>query len=688
MIREPQDPLAWRKTMAPRLGILAGLFAVCVVALVVRLVVVQIHDRPFYVKWQKDQSQSLQKVPGPRGDIVDRNGKILAMTVLEPTLKFDTSKVADPAKTAALLCQALGDCTPADRAQFVEQLSLVKKTRVLRRQLDEAQVRRVTALGLEGVVLSQEPHRWYPKKELAANILGCVGLDENGLYSDGQYGLERRYNSILSGRPGRYFFEMMLETVRKDDGKKVSERKPFSRVIKPEVPGRSLQLTIDENLQFLAERELKAAVLENKARGGSVVILDPFSGEILAMASYPTANANEFGEAPQEARKNRPVESVYEPGSTFKIVTATAALDGKVWTPDELVDTGNGTIRIPGRAKPIDEAQGHRYGTLSFSDVIVKSSNVGAVLIGRRIGSSLMRSYVEAFGFGTRLATDFRPAESPGIYARSAQWSESTLASRSMGYEISVTALQMAVAASVVANGGELVQPRVVRAVIDGDRQELVPRTVVRRVMSPETAATLTTIMEGVVERGTGKSAIVKYFTVAGKTGTSNKSENGHYIEEYNTSFVGFVPSRKPAMTIVVHIDAPRGPNKPFGGTVAAPVFGRLADAALHYLGVPPTIDPPQPVLVARRDTAPAPVPAPVTIVPALAPIGAGQIVLPDLRGMSGREALRVLSRIGIVPHVVGDGVVVEQAPAPGTPVDFGAQCRLGLARAIPGIQP
>jgi cell division protein FtsI (penicillin-binding protein 3) len=678
MMREAQDPRAWRRTTALRLGMLAVLFATFVVAVVVRLVWVQTVHRAFYVAASKDQVLSTQPLVAPRGDIVDRNGRVLAMSVDAVTVKAEAFRIEGPARArvAAALCGALADCGPGDEASLVKRLASGRYINIAR-QVNDAQARRVKALKIDGIYFADEPHRWYPNKELAAQVLGFAGADADGLA-----GLERRYDALLRGTDGKVMLEL---------GGGKTTRKPFSRVvIKPEVPGRTLELTIDANLQYLAERELQAAVAENKAKGGSIVVLDPATGEILAMASCPTVNANEFGRGSQEERTNRPVEVTYEPGSTFKIVTATAALDGKVWSPDDLIDTGDGTYRI-GSRRPITEAHQVRYGTLSFTDVLVKSSNIGAILIGRRIGAPLLGTYIDRFGFGTCVAPDFRPVESAGI-VRPGDWSESRLASVSMGYEIGVTALQMVVAASVVANGGELVQPRVIRAVIDGNRRDLVPRKVVRRVMTPETAAALTTIMEEVVTRGTGGRAVVKNFTVAGKTGTSNKNENNRYINDYNTSFVGFVPSRKPVMAIVVHIDTPRGPNKPFGGTVAAPVFGRLAEAALCYLGVPPTVDPPLPVLVARRDgvgqVSEPSSPAPVTIVPALAPIAAGQVVLPDVRGMSLREALRVLGRIGITPRVTGDGIVVEQDPAPGTPIDFGAACRLALARAIPGTQP
>jgi cell division protein FtsI/penicillin-binding protein 2 len=410
------------------------------------------------------------------------------------------------------------------------------------------------------------------------------------------------------------------------------------------------------------------------------------TGEILALASEPSFNPNDYGLAPAESRRNRAVQDIYEPGSTFKLVTASAALEEKTMSPTDLIDTGGGHIAI-GPKRIVKEDKGHDYGTLSFTDVIVRSSNVGAIKIGFRLGAERLGRYVQRFGFGTRLSPDF-PGENAGIVWQPSQWSDGALASVSMGYQIGVTPLQMASAASTVANGGELVQPRIVRAVINDDRRMLVPRKVIRRVTSPETAAEMTSIMEAVVERGTGRVVRDRLpdFTVAGKTGTAYKVQGGQYLKkDFIVSFVGFVPSRKPALTILVVIDSPHGPNPPYGAAVSAPIFVRIADAALRYLGVQPTINPAPPVLVTRHQpgnpinvAGPA---VPLTIIPAARPSAVGQIVLPELRGLSGREALRVLARLGITPRMAGEGVVIDQDPPAGTTLDTGGSCRLALGR-------
>jgi cell division protein FtsI (penicillin-binding protein 3) len=674
---EPRDPLSWRRTTGPRLAVIAALFGLCALAVLGRLIDLQIVQRAALEAKAENQRTNLVEVPAQRGDLLDRRGKVLAYSVEADTLCAVPSKVRDPKQVVSKLCDALADCDGDERAAFTRSLGRSNKAyALLRHQLSPEQARRVTALQIDGVYLDKEPHRYYPNRELAASVLGYVGADYRGLA-----GLEATYDARLRGRSG----EMLLEF----DGRK--RHRVFNRVGRDPVPGASLELTIDSNLQYIAERELEAGVLENHAEGGAVVIMDPVTGEILADASNPTFNPNSYGLFPPERRRNRVVQDVYEPGSTFKIVTASAALEEKTMRPTDLIDTGGGSIAI-GAKRVVREAQGHNYGTLSFTDVIVKSSNVGAIKIGLRLGAERLGRYVGHFGFGTRLSPDF-PGESAGIVWQPSQWTESALASVSMGYQVSVTPLQMATAASTVANGGELVQPRIVRAVIGADGRVPVPRKVIRRVTSPETAAEMTAIMEAVVEEGTGKEARLQDFTVAGKTGTANKNKNGHYLEhDYNVSFVGFVPSRKPALTIIVVIDTPRGPNPPFGGTVSAPIFHRIADAALRYLGVAPTVNPVPPVLVARYDagdeikvSGPA---RPMTIVPAANPALMGQVVLPELRGLSGREAMRALARLGITPRVVGEGVVIDQNPLPGSVLEPGGTCRLGLGRPAAGLHP
>jgi cell division protein FtsI (penicillin-binding protein 3) len=319
---------------------------------------------------------------------------------------------------------------------------------------------------------------------------------------------------------------------------------------------------------------------------------------------------------------------------------------------------------------------------LSFTDVIVESSNVGAIKIGFKVGKERLGDYVQRFGFGRSASPDF-PGESSGLVATSDKWSDGTLASISMGYEIGVTPLQMASAVSSVANGGQLVEPRIIRAIYRDNRRYAVEPKILRRTITSDTAAVLTGIMEGVVERGTGTAARIPGYTIAGKTGTAAKLVNHHYSKsDYNGSFVGFVPSRDPAITIIVVLDSPHGPHGYFGGNVSAPIFKKIAEAALRYLGVGPTIDPPAPILVDRnlqRGLVVVNLPAPKASAADKDATEPGTV--PDLSGLTAREALRRMVALGLMPRVSGDGVVVSQDPPAGSPLDPGTVCRLVLNR-------
>jgi cell division protein FtsI/penicillin-binding protein 2 len=401
------------------------------------------------------------------------------------------------------------------------------------------------------------------------------------------------------------------------------------------------------------------------------------------MANYPTFNPNAYGESTGESRRNRAIQDLYEPGSTFKIVTAGAALEEKLLTPDSPIETSPGTIRFGSRV--IGEDKHHNYGSLTFTGVIVKSSNVGAVKIGLRVGAERLSDYVKRFGFGRTTSPDFR-GENTGIVWPAAKLNDSALASMSMGHQVGVTPLQMASAVSVVANGGELLRPRVVRAVIRDGQRMPVPRKVVNRAISEETAAELTGIMEKVVTDGTGKPAQIAGFTVAGKTGTAQKVVNRRYSNsDYMVSFVGFVPSRNPLFTIVVVVDSPHKVPA-YGSVVAAPIFQRIATAALRQYGVPPSLNAPPAVLVARHDERPEqPTSGPVELLTPSTRDGqdasADLSHVPDVRGLSARDALRVLARLGIPVRMQGTGFVLNQQPAPGTPLEPGLSSVLYLGR-------
>jgi len=656
----------WRPILKRRVVIVAVLLALWVTGIEAKLVYLQIFQRADLAARAERQQERTLPSPAKRGDIVDRRGRVLATSVDADTIYAVPTEVDNAADAAERICGALGDCDAKDRQSIAEKLGQQRAFAYVKRQVSPDQAQRVAALNLDGIGFMKESKRFYPNKELAAHLLGWVGIDNKGLS-----GLEYTYDPQIRGKAGTI-------SVHTD-----ARRHAFSRFERPPTAGSSVELTIDEYLQHIAERELHAGVTQNRAAGGTAIIMNPHTGEILAMANEPTFNPNAYRDSSETERRNRAVQDLYEPGSTFKVVTASAAIEEKVMPIDTMIDTNPGVIHIAGRPKPITEASHHNYGVLSFEDVIVKSSNIGAIKIGLRVGTERLSKYVGLYGFGHPVSPDF-PGESPGIVWNPSKWTESALASVSMGYQVGVTPLQMVTAISSVANGGELIEPRVIRAVYRDGRRYAVQPKIVRRTISADTAATLTGIMEGVVDRGTAKLAQMPGFTVAGKTGTAAKLVNGRYsTSDYKASFVGFVPSRNPVIAIIVVTDSPHG-GPTTGGPVSGPVFKRIAEATLRYLGVGPSINPPSPVLVARHDEDVGRVPtngarASDAVVSLVADGPPGTV--PDLRGMSAREAVRALVKRGMNARVSGDGFVVSQMPAAGAPLESDAVCRLVLER-------
>ncbi len=655
----------WRRVLRPRVllgAITITIWAIAIEARLIHLQVIQ-HD-DLIARAERQQLRTVDAHP-KRGELLDRAGRVLAYSVDADTIYAVAADMEQPERIAALLCEALAGCDGEEQRALEGRLRQRRPFAYIRRRVTPEEARRVAALYLEGVGFLKENRRYYPNRELAAHLLGYVGVDNQGLS-----GIESTYDAEIRGRAGK----ILIQTD--------ARRRAFSRIERPPTAGATIELTIDKYLQHIAERELRAAVTEHRAAGGSVVMLDPHTGEILALANEPTFNPNVFAEFDASIRRNRALQEVYEPGSAFKVVTASAALEEGVVRLEELIDVSAGAIEFGTRRIP----DTHPYGVLSFTDVIVKSSNVGAIKVGLRLGPERLGRYIRRFGFGGTLARDFQ-GESPGIVWNPARLDDSALASVAMGYQISVTPLQMAAAVSAVANGGELVEPRLVRAVLRNGVRAEAPRRVIRRAIGPDTAAQLTAIMEAVVERGTARAARLAEHTVAGKTGTSEKLVNGAYSStDHNASFIGFVPSRNPVLTMMVVIDTPRVKGY-FGGAVAAPVFKRIAEAALRHLGVAPTIDPEPPVLVARAPGTRPSAQGATVLTPAV--LAAAQFassaegLMPELTGISAREAVDTLAHIGLTTRLLGSGFVVNQTPAPGTPIERGEEAVLWLERRL-----
>lgn len=643
----------------------AVVLVVWTISIEARLIFLQVYSHQELSQRAERQQMRTAPLPAKRGEIVDRRGRLLAYSVDAETIYAVPYEIKDAARSAAALCGALNDCGNKEQATIAARLARDNAFVYVRRRVSPDEARKVAELKLDGIGFVKESRRFYPNKELAAHLLGYVGLDNVGLS-----GLEAAYDKSVRGREGT----LIVQTD--------ARHQAFGRLERTPTSGGSLELTIDQQLQHIVERELHAGVEETNADGGTAVMLDPRTGEILAMANWPTFNPNAYSASPEGARRNRAVQDIYEPGSTFKIVTMSAALEENVMPVDAMIDTSPGMIRFGSRV--IDEFASHNYGSLSFADVIIKSSNVGAIKIGLKVGAERLGMYINRFGFGKRTSPDF-PSESSGIVWNPSKLNDSALASVSMGYQVGVTPLQVAAAVNAIANGGTWIEPRIVRATINGSVRTKVTSKVTRRAISAETVAEILPIMEAVVESdiGTASKARVLGFTVAGKTGTADKLINGRYSQsQQNVSFVGFVPSRDPAFTLIVMIDSPRN-GRAAGGKFAAPIFGRIAEASLRHLGIAPTVNAPPPVVIARHHHQPV-TPTSSNSIPAIVTLatGGGQTSLvPDLRGLSARDALRTLAKLGLSARLEGKGVVVEQTPAPGSPLERGVTCTLILDR-------
>ena len=662
----------WRQTVKQRVLVASAVFALWTIGLEARLVFLQVFSHDELSSRAQKQQLRTTVLPAKRGEIVDRRGRLLAYSVDADTIYAVPYDVTNAPETAAALCGALDGCSPRERQALAERLSGDRPFAYVRRRVSPLEARKVAALALDGIGFMKESRRFYPNKELAAHLLGYVGVDNVGLG-----GLEATYDGVIRGKEGKLIAHTDARQQR------------FSgRLERAPTAGGALELTIDEQLQYITDRELRTGVEAVGADGGTAVVMDPHTGEILALANWPTFNPNVFNAANEAARRNRAVQDTYEPGSTFKMVTVAAALEEHVMAADTMIETSPGTIRFGGRV--IDEYGGRNHGTLSLTDVIVKSSNVGAIKIGLQVGAERMGLYANRFGFGKPTSPDF-PGETPGILWSPEKLNDSALASMSMGYQVGVSALQMTAAMSAIANGGTWIEPRIVRAVVrDGVRTAIEPKKK-RRVISEDTARALVPIFEAVVNAsgGTGSRARLAGYTVAGKTGTADKLINGHYASwAQNVSFLGFVPSRRPALTIIVMIDTPRIGARA-GGVAAAPVFNRIAEASLRYLGVSPDIDAPAPFVVARRaqtSLMPASTSRSRPAVVALASGGPQASLIPDLSGLSVRDALRTLTKLGLSARVEGSGLVVDQIPAPGTELERGITCTLILDRNLSRI--
>jgi len=546
--------------------------------------------------------------------------------------------------------------------------------------VDRAAAADVRAAKIPGIHLVAETKRFYPKGSLAANVLGYVGTDDRGLG-----GLEHFYDGAIRGKPG--------EIVALTDARRSTYGEAETPKGKLAEEGDSLFISLDSGIQFAAERELGAAVAEAQARSGVLVLLDPSNGEILAMATAPSFDPNEYGRSSADTRRNRAIADAYEPGSTFKIVTGALALENSLVTLDETIDTGDGRIRIGNTT--ISEHDGKQYGALTLAGVFEHSSNVGIIRVGLRLGPQRLWQGATALGVGRATGVDL-PGENAGIFRRPERWSALSNATISMGQEVSVTPLQLVRVAAAIANGGRLVRPRLVRRIVHPDgRVDVVVPAPPARVLSEETARTVRNLLVGAVERGTGKKATIPGFVVAGKTGTAQKAGVGGYLPgKYVSSFVGFAPSENPKIVGLVLIEEPKG-GRYYGGDIAAPVFSRVVSQALGILRVAPEEQRLPETLLASNSSERIHYPAGVVPVSVRSTVEAVSTPLlfsapesptvssdgtPSALGLSARQALALFARRGLRARIEGSGFVVAQQPLPGAQVRAGTTCILRLA--------
>ena len=676
-----------------RLAIVAC-FAVCWMAAVfLRLGYLQLFLHSEYLAKAQRQQQHVMEITPKRGAIYDRNMHPLAMSIPVDSAFAVPSEIADQQLAARLLSGVLGMPRDVLEARLQASRSFVWIARKLPPEKKEA----VEALNLKGVYFQKENQRFYPKRDLASHVLGFVDLDEKGLG-----GIEYQLDSQIRGKSEKIIV-MADARQRWYDGTAAQGE-----------PGANVVLTLDEKVQYIAERELAAAIAQTHAMAGTVLVMNANNGEILALANWPKFNPNLAKDVTPEARMNRAVTALYEPGSTFKLITLAAAFDQGITRPGEVFDCENGQVYIAGH-----RIRDHKpFGLLTVSDILALSSDVGAIKIALRLGSPKFYDYIRAFGFGQLTGVDL-PGESKGLLRKLDNWSAVSIGSISMGQEVGVTPIQLISAVSAIANGGVLYRPHVVAELRRGEKAltvaETQPATEPKRVIRPETAATLRRLMEGVVLNGTGTLARLDGWTAAGKTGSAQKIDpaTGRYSRtQLMASFTGFAPISNPAVTILVSLDSPVGQHE--GGQVAAPVFKRIAEQILPYLDVARDV-PVEPRLVqtafknreasdsaALADFTPADFSAQPDQPPAATPATkskkstahapsvtvavdeGGDIVVPDFDGKTMREATEICLGLGLEPSLIGSGLATSQLPAPGAKVRRGAKVTVQFGTPAP----
>ncbi len=631
----------WARIRIIMIGTVFGLLFLNVVG---RAFYLQILQHENLVKKADKQHQHKVDLTPARGSILDRNGTTLAESIHMDSCYAEPRRIKDVDGTAGVLAPLLG----IPKNELVAKLTVNKSFVWIERWLAPEAATRVKNMRLPGIGLVPESKRFYPNMEIAAHVVGFTGHDPNGLE-----GIELKYDSTILGNTG------YMITERDALGRNIAI---MNTVIKDSSPGKSIVLTLDKTIQFIAEKELAKAVTENNAKGGMALVMESDTGKVLAMANYPTFNPNAYSRYSLAQLRNHVVADSFEPGSTFKIFTIAAAIDSGTVKATDVYNCENGTYRIADRTIHDD----HPQSRLSVSEIIKYSSNIGTAKIAVRMGEDTLSSYLRNFGFGGRTGIDL-PGEASGNLKR--HWYGVDLATISFGQGVSLSTVQLVSALSAIANGGNLMRPYLVEQILDENGavvQRFEPQ-LVRRVVSPETAQKITKMMETVTgDGGTGTKAALDGFRVAGKTGTAQKVDpitRTYSPSKRIGSFVGFVPAEKPKLTIAVIIDEPQGVK--YGGIVAAPAFRGIAQNSLAYLKIQPN----QPTTAVAK-----PVEANQTSVQTVEPLPGGNVedmpaegaIMPNFRGMSMRRVLQVMEKRGINIRLIGSGRAAEQSPPSG----------------------
>ena len=684
--------------------IVAGVALLWTTAVFGRLGYLQLYrHRDYLIRAQRQQQRTIEISP-QRGTIYDRNMHALAMSIKVDSAFAIPAELKDKILAARLLSGVLG--VPRDVME--SRLSSSQNFVWIERKLTPEKSEALTALNLKGVYTQPENKRFYPKADLASHVLGFVDVDEKGLG-----GIEYALDSRIRGKSEKI---VMMADARQRwfDGAEARRER-----------GANVVLTLDEKIQYIAERELAVAINKTRALAGTVVVMNPNNGELLAVANWPTFNPNAATGVPAEARMNRAVTALYEPGSTFKLITLAAAFDQGITNPDEVFDCENGTTYVAGH-KIHDHK---RFGLLTVSDILALSSDVGAIKIAERLGAPKFYDYIHAFGFGAPTGVDM-PGESRGILRPLGNWTPISIGAISMGQEVGVTPMQLISAVSAIANGGMLYKPNIVAELRRGEnvlpRDGALAPSEPRRVIQPETAATLRRLMEGVVLNGTGTLARLDGWTSAGKTGSAQKIDptTGRYSPtQLIASFTGFAPINNPAVAILVSLDSPVGLHE--GGMVAAPVFKRIAEQVLPYLDVSRDVPVSQQLVQAsyrkqaqsnaeiledftpsdflllpeQREQSPSELenapgsgfnPSPHVTLPVTSDQD-GEISVPDFSGKTMRDVTEVCLRLGLDPVLIGSSLATEQTPIAGATVRRGARITVQFgptAKATPAARP